>query len=297
MTGPRVLVTGAAGFIGSHLCRALAATGAAVVALDSLRSNQGWAHLDGGEERVEADLAAGLPVAGPVDAVFHLASLTDTTETDTALMERQNVGGFRRLLESVARWGAPLVYASSASVYGHGAAPQRVGALRAPQNPYAESKVALEDEAAAAGGGPKAGLRFFNVFGTAEGHKGASASMVTRVCRQTVRGLVRIFADGSQSRDFVPVESVVEACVSAWRGGADGVFNVGTGQAVSFNRLVAIAAEEIGPAEVERFACPFPFFQEATQASLTAAERVPGWEPVADAEACVRAHARTFPRA
>lgn len=290
----RVLVTGAAGFIGSHLARALAGEGHEVVALDSLAAGQGWGHLQGTGEPVEADLEHGLPVDGPVEAVFHMASVTDTTVMDERFMHGQNVDGFRRVLAAAAEWGSPVVYASSASVYGHGDAPQQVRDPHSPQNPYAESKAELERLAVAAGVVPLAGLRFFNVFGSAEDHKGASASMVTRICRQTARGKVRLFADGDQSRDFVPVESVVGACLAAWRGQAAGVFNVGTGRPVSFNRVAAIAGEEIGEAEIEYFECPFPFFQEATQASLGPGEGVPGWEPEADPEAWIRAHARTF---
>ncbi|MBC8514760.1 NAD-dependent epimerase/dehydratase family protein [bacterium] len=282
----RVLVTGAAGFIGSHLTRALIRLGFRVVALDDLSGPGDWSHLEGVDlERVEGDISQSLPVEGPIGAVFHQASLTDTTDLNRERMFEKNCGGFLSLLEHALSWKAPLVWASSASVYGNRTPPQGVGDRSYPLNPYAESKSAMEDDAKRfCKAHPEltvVGLRYFNVFGKREEKKGASASMVSRICRQTRHGEVRLFEGGDQTRDFVPVESVVDANIAAVTGHQDGgfhLYNVGTGWATSFNEVVEIASRVIGKASVSYFPCPFPFFQEATQADLS--HSIPGWNPV-----------------
>jgi ADP-L-glycero-D-manno-heptose 6-epimerase len=283
----RVLVTGGAGFIGSNLAIALARRGDQVLVADDFSSAH-WANLiafDG--QSLTIDLAGDIgPLArlGPFDAVFHQASITDTTITDQRRMMHNNLEGFRALLELAAQWKSRLIWASSASIYGRGAAPMAETQPPDPLNAYAFSKLAMERLAQSYApriATPIIGLRYFNVYGPGEDHKGKFASMIHQLAKQMRQGRrPRIFTAGQQRRDFVHVDDVVQANLLAAELNLSGVFNVGSGKAETFNEAVAQLNRALKTRlEPDYFENPYGFTQDLTQADLTASRKTLGYQP------------------
>jgi ADP-L-glycero-D-manno-heptose 6-epimerase len=293
-----IVVTGAAGFIGANLVAALNGRGEhEVVAVDA-----------GGPERtpylaslrtsayVERDeLAAWLGRnAGRVRAVLHMGACSDTTNPDRAFMMANNLEYTRTLWKFCAANGVRFVYASSAATYGDGSAgyddrcdPKTLK----PLNVYGESKQlfdlwALEQRETPDGW---AGLKFFNVYGPRESHKGRMASVAFHAYNQIrAAGKAQLFAsdrmgipDGGQQREFVYVKDVAAAvlwCMNATRERIGALFNVGTGRARSFGDLVrAVFAALNLPAKIEFIPMPadlkgkYQYFTEARMQKLRAA--------------------------
>ncbi len=181
------------------------------------------------------------------DVIFHEASITDTTVTDQFQMMRNNVEAFRHVLAWAARWNARVVWASSAAVYGNGVAPNRLTDRPHPLNVYGYSKLAMERLAHLWGEEhsklPIIGLRYFNVYGGGEAHKGKFASMIYQLAQQMKAGKnPRAFKGGEQKRDFVSIEDVLQAnllAMSVDHPPRAAVFNVGCGKAQSFNDVIA----------------------------------------------------------
>ncbi len=274
------LVTGGAGFIGSRLATALEERypGVQVSVVDDFRSGH-FANL----ARYRGDLVAAdlsrldmeRQFGGcAFDAIFHLASINRTTETDQLLMVHDNVEGFRRVLEFAAPTQTPVVYASSAATYGRRGPPMEEDQEPDPGSPYAFSKAQMDNLARIHARRHPAwrivGLRYFNVYGPGEGHKGAAASMVHQLLGQMREGRrPRVFADGEQSRDFVHVDDAVEMTVRALRAPESRIYNCGTGAGLSFNRLVRLLGRALGSSlEPEYFENPWPFYQDHTRAAM-----------------------------
>jgi ADP-L-glycero-D-manno-heptose 6-epimerase len=230
--------------------------------------------------------------------IFHEASITDTTVTDQYEMMKNNVEGFRHVLGWAARWGARVVWASSAAVYGNLAAPNKLTDTPRPLNVYGYSKLAMERLAhlwsLEHSKIPIIGLRYFNVYGRGEAHKGKFASMIWQLSQQMKAGKrPRIFADGSQKRDFVSIEDVIDANLLAMsalppapapespeHGPWAPVFNVGSGVAHSFNEVVAGLNSALGTQLApDYFANPYAFFQNHTQADISETTRVLNYRP------------------
>ena len=286
----RILVTGGAGFIGSNLLKRLVSDGHAAVALDDF-SSASWTNLiDFKGDVLTLDVAgdvARLRQAGPFDVVFHQASITDTTVMDERKMMHNNVEGFRNLLDLATAWGSRVVWASSAATYGRGPAPMKESDTPAPLNVYGYSKLAMERLAelyAPRLKHPIVGLRYFNVYGAGENHKGKFASMIGQLARQMRAGKrPRIFTPGEQKRDFVYIDDVVAANLAAMNSKTSGVFNVGSGAAGSFNQVVEqlnrILRTDLQP---DYFENPYSFFQTHTEADLAQSRRVLGYNPKFD---------------
>ena len=213
------------------------------------------------------------------EAMFHLGSITDTTLQDQKIQTHDNVESFRRLLEYLRPEKTPVVYASSAATYGIRAGVNRVGDPLAPANAYAFSKVQLENLAKKMQGEEPswkiAGLRYFNVYGPREGHKGVPASMAWHLAGQMLMGKrPRVFTAGEQKRDFVYVKDIVAFTLAAMKAGKSGVWNAGSGQPRSFNEMVeglnGVFGTKLQP---EYFECPYPFYQPHTEADMSATER------------------------
>ncbi len=246
-----ILVTGGAGFIGSNLQARLTARGVETVVADRLGSDGRWRNLQRhppsrlvAPEALDAFLAA----SPPLRAVIHLGAISETTARDADLTWDTNVALSERLLEWCASREVPFVYASSAATYGDGSEgfdddPARLGALR-PLNLYGWTKHVfdLRVEARRRDGKPLppqcAGLKFFNVYGPNEYHKGPMISVVHRLWERVAAGEpARLFrsdrpdlADGAQSRDFIHVDDVVSVLLFLLdHPEVDGLFNVGTG--------------------------------------------------------------------
>jgi UDP-glucose 4-epimerase len=249
-----LLITGGAGFIGSHLADRLAANGAAIRVLDDLSTGRPE-NLPKSAELLVGDVTEPETVeraSHRVDAVFHLAAIASTTPNMERPRTRQvNAIGTVHVLDAAAqapgRETIPVIFASSAAVYGDNPAlPLTETAAPQPLSPYAVDKLASEFYAQAAGrlrALPTVGLRFFNVYGARQNPHSPHSGVISIFADRAARGeTVAIHGDGEQTRDFVHVDDAIDALLSAWRlarssPGRAEIFNVCTGRAVSIFQL------------------------------------------------------------
>jgi ADP-L-glycero-D-manno-heptose 6-epimerase len=300
----RVLVTGGAGFIGSRLVRRIENEweNAEVTVIDDFRSGD-FRNLEGFQgDLIAADLTT-LDLHSyfgtrHFDAIFHLASITDTRVQDQLEMCRDNIESFRNLLEYAEPERIPLTYASSAATYGIDGKVNVETDPRKPANVYGFSKVQLENlaqrfTAKSDNAGWKVnGVRYFNVYGPGEAHKGAMASMVYQLYTQMKEGKrPQVFKSGEQKRDFVHVDDAVECTLRAMDSGKPGVFNTGSGEARSFNDLIAELNAALGKALLPKYIDnPFAFFQPFTQADLKRSTDELGYKPKYNLASGVKAY-------
>lgn len=282
-----IAVTGACGFVGSAIVRRLADAGNSVLAVD-LPGRLGQ-NLRGvpGVELIEHDrFMESLRDPGfdrQIDALVHQAACTDT-QASRDLVVRVNVELSRTLLERALALSVPFVYASSASVYGNDAGRDEEACAEHPLTPYAWSKAVFDDLVrehlrANPTGSPVTGLRYFNVYGPREAHKGPMASMVTQCRRQVERtGQVRLFGayggygPGDQVRDYVHVDDVARVVEWMLAHRQSGIYNVGSGAQTSFNSLAGLVMTAMGvPVEIAYVDMPVSLhgrYQHTTRASL-----------------------------
>jgi ADP-L-glycero-D-manno-heptose 6-epimerase len=193
---------------------------------------------------------------------------------DQLLQAHDNVEGFRRLLRFAEPNQVPVVYASSAAVYGIGSSRMQEDQPAAPANIYAFSKLQLDNLARLhSRRNPSwrvVGVRYFNVYGPGEAHKQAAASMIYQLyCQMKSGKRPRVFRAGEQKRDFVYVRDVVSLTINALSAPRNGVYNCGSGQAVSFNEVIAELNRNLGTRlEPEYFENPYSFYQPHTEADL-----------------------------
>lgn len=287
----RILVTGGAGFIGSHLVDRLIAGGAEVTVLDDLSSGHRHnihpaARFVRGDLR-EADRLVAL--IGAADVVFHLAAKVSVQDCIAQWEDGHqiNLGGTMAVLRAAQRaGGVPVVYASSAAVYGdQGDRACHEDDLPRPISPYAADKLASEHQAramAAIHGLPSVGLRFFNVYGPRQDPASPYAGVIARLCANRLAGRPHtIFGDGLQSRDFIHVADVVEGLVRAadFAAGTSGaaVFNICTGIGTSLVDLAqAIDAAAGAGATPIRHEAPRPGDIRHSRGDPTAARQALG---------------------
>jgi ADP-L-glycero-D-manno-heptose 6-epimerase len=292
------LVTGGAGFIGSNVVASLNEAGATDVVVNDLvghGEDAKWRNL---AKRQIADLVppAELPAwldARKLDAVIHMGAISDTTATDGDLVMENNFRLSLRLLDWCTETRTPFIYASSAATYGDGTqgfvddwTPEALRKLR-PMNLYGWSKhlfdLALVDRYVKKQKLPPhwVGLKFFNVYGPNEYHKGPMASVLSKVFDRAKAGEpIRLFkshregiADGEQRRDFIYVDDAVD--VLRWllqTGAVNGIFNVATGKAESFRDMMLAMFKAIGrPPNIEYIDTPVEIrgqYQYFTQGSV-----------------------------
>ncbi|WP_456435448.1 ADP-glyceromanno-heptose 6-epimerase [Thermovibrio ammonificans] len=219
------------------------------------------------------------------DVIFHQGAIVDTTLTDQRRMMEVNCEAFKELLEVARKSRSAVVYASSGAVYGNTEPPMVVGKGELPENVYGYSKLAMDRYARKFMKEnptvPVVGLRYFNVYGPREEHKGKMASMVLQLTVQILKGKrPRLFKWGEQKRDFVYVKDCVEANIKAFESGKSGIVNVGTGNARSFNEVVETIKKALRTdVEVEYFDNPYKFYQNFTQADLTHTKELLNWTP------------------
>ncbi len=221
------------------------------------------------------------------DVVFHQASITDTTVHDQRHMMNNNVEAFRHLLESAVRWRARVVWASSCSIYGQGPVPMKESQPPHPLNVYAFSKLAMErlaERYASRLAHSIVGLRYSNVYGPGEAHKGKFASMIHQLAKQMRSGTrPRIFRAGQQKRDFVYIDDCVDANLCALHAKESGNFNAGRGKSWSFNEVVAELNRVLKTnLEPDYFDNPYGFTQDWTETDQSKAKSVLGYNPKFD---------------
>ena len=286
-----VVITGGAGFIGSNLVHEMAKRfpDAALTVVDDFRSGH-FKNLEGFKGDVIAEDLAQLDMkhyfgGRKVDLIFHLASITDTTDHDQFRQAHDNVESWRNLLNYFEGRKTRLVYASSAAIYGIAAGVNKVDQPPKPANIYAFSKVQLDNLARRwAGENPSqvvVGLRYFNVYGPREAHKGTASSMILQLAQQIRRGQApRIFKHGEQIRDFVYVKDIVNCTILAAKARTSGIYNAGSGAPRSFNDIVANLNRVLNTQwQPEYIDNPHAHYQPHTEADLTLTTRALRYAP------------------
>lgn len=291
-----IVVTGAAGFIGSCLIRKLNEENFnAIVAVDQFTNAEKNKNLSAAriQERVDRnnfeswlDLNYEL-----VEFIFHIGARTDTTEFDKSIFDKLNVAYSKMIWHKCVQYQIPLVYASSAATYGLGESgydddEANIAQLK-PLNPYGWSKQEFDVWALAEKEKPFfwAGLKFFNVYGPNEYHKGRMASVIWHAHRQIKEtGKMKLFrshnpafTDGGQMRDFVYVKDVVNVCSFLMHHRRNsGIYNLGSGKARTFHDLTrAVFSAMSHKEEIEFIDTPldirdkYQYFTEANMSKLT----------------------------
>ena len=299
-----IVVTGGAGMIGSGLVHALNAAGERdILVVDDLTDGTKFRNLvdasiadymdkDAFLVRIERGDDLG------VRAIFHQGACSATTEWNGRLMMEKNFSYSQAVFAYAQRCGVPLVYASSAAVYGGGSVFSEDLRNERPLNVYGWSKKLFDDwirlrlDHLRA---PVVGLRYFNVYGPRERHKGAMASVAFHLFHQVRAGAnPKLFgaydgvAAGEQLRDFVHVDDVATVNLWAWQAGVSGIFNCGTGRAEPFRDVAEAVIGSLGQGKIEFIDFPEHLkgrYQSFTQADLTCL-RAAGYEgtfrPVGD---------------
>jgi UDP-glucose 4-epimerase len=292
MNGQRVLVTGGAGFIGSNLANHLAADNDVIAVDDCYLGTP--ANLDDAVEFVDASvLDDDLPT--DVDVLFHLAALSSYAmhEEEPRTGARVNVEGFVNTVEQARSDGCEtVVYASTSSIYGSQTEPSPEDMPVSVNTGYEASKMAREKYGEYFANHydlSVAGMRFFSVYqgyGGAEEHKGEYANVIAQFADDMANGEAPVlYGDGTQTRDFTHVADIVRGLERAADHELTGVYNLGTGDAYSFNTLVDMLNDELGTdIEPEYVENPIPeeVYVHDTCADPAKMRAETGWEPEID---------------
>ena len=258
----KYLVTGAAGFIGSNLCRKLLIDGHEVVGIDNLWLGK-EANVPEGVKFSFADVRQLEQVEKAMegcDGVFHQAAASSVTmyKDDPSYFWTTNVDGFHNVLLCAEKIHIPVVYASSSSLY-NGHLPPHNEEMKPELKTHYELSMHSRELLGRVAGVPNVGLRYFSVYGPNEEHKGGYANLVSQFLWAMAKNeRPKIYGDGSQTRDFTHVDDVVVANLKAMdyaRRGKRGVFNVGTGEESTVMRMLGALSDIMGrplnPAFVE----------------------------------------------
>ncbi len=250
------VVTGACGFIGANLVKGLNERGISdIIAVDNLTQADKFRNLtdcdiaDYLDKSEFLELVESGQLEGGIEAILHEGACSDTMETDGRYMMANNYCYSLALLDFCQEQEIPLLYASSASVYGGGSIFSEDREFEAPLNVYGYSKFLFDQivrRRLTSADSQIAGFRYFNVYGPREQHKGRMASVAFHHFNQyQASGKVKLFeghggyADGEQRRDFVYVGDVVKVNMEFLESRVSGIYNLGTGRAQSFNELAA----------------------------------------------------------
>ena len=266
-----IIVTGGAGFIGSNIVKELNRRGRTdILIVDDLKDGQNYKNLRGLEfidyqhkddflQSIEDDDFDG----SDIDAVFHEGACSDTMEYDVNYMMKVNYEYSKSVLHFCLQHRIPFLYASSASTYGSGKHGFREGdECEDALNPYAFSKLAFDRyvrQVLPEAHSQIVGLKYFNVYGPQEHHKGKMASIFYQLYNQIKEtGKVRLFkgidgyGDGEQRRDFVYVKDVVKVNLWFWENhGPSGIYNCGTGHAHTYNEVGQAVIDALGEGHIE----------------------------------------------
>ena len=282
-----IVVTGGAGFIGSNIVRALNERGRAdIFIVDDLSGEDKYKNLIGLrfiDYQHKDDFIKSIDALGKVEAIFHEGACSDTMEYDVNFMMKTNYEYSKDLLKACIKKQIPFIYASSASVYGMGKRGFREEeACENPMNPYAFSKLLFDRyvrQFADKVPSKIIGLRYFNVYGQQEGHKGKMASIFYQIYkRMKLGGAPRLFKgtdgykDGEQKRDFIYVKDVAK--INLWcldNQIANGIYNCGTGHAHTFNEVGKAMIESMH-SKMKITYCDFPDELRGKYQSFTEAD-------------------------
>ena len=266
-----IIVTGGAGFIGSNIVKELNRQGRSdILIVDDLKDGQNYKNLRGLQfidyqhkddflQSIEDDAFDGTDI----DAIFHEGACSDTMEYDVNYMMKVNYEYSKSVLHFCMEHRIPFMYASSASTYGSGKHGFREGdECEDALNPYAFSKLAFDRyvrQVLPEAHSQIVGLKYFNVYGPQEHHKGKMASIFYQLYNQIKEtGKVRLFkgidgyGDGEQRRDFVYVKDVVKVNLWFWENhGPSGIYNCGTGHAHTYNEVGQAVIDALGEGHIE----------------------------------------------
>lgn len=310
-----VLITGAAGFIGSNLCFYFQNNypDCTIIALDCFRSGETFSNGNLKSFGHFKNLLGfnGIVISGDIndnkllesleknyqfDYIFHQAAISDTTALEQDIMIKTNVNAYESLLKIAIRHNANMIYASSAATYGDSDRFE-VG-YEKPNNVYGFSKVMMDNityeylkkdlDISIVG------LKYFNVYGPKEFYKNKTASMVVQFGHQILKGLTPKLFEGSDKilRDFIYIEDIIQANILATNPKSSGVYNVGTGNARSFEDIVNILQKELEIDNGKEY-IPNPFigqYQFFTQANIETTKENLGYEPKFSMEDGIKAY-------
>jgi ADP-L-glycero-D-manno-heptose 6-epimerase len=276
-------VTGGAGFIGSNLALELEKQGHEVTVVDNLLSGTKDNLKDFKGKFVELDVSKPFEINDKFDVIFHQAAITDPRYPDDKETYRANIEGFNNIVNLAKKNNAKLVYASTAGLYGNGPVPMKEDQKKEILSSYGKSKLEMDDIATELFDKMHiVGLRYFNVFGPRETHKGRPASMIYHLSKQIKDGKKpRIFKMGEQKRDHIYVKDAVDATILAVYAKKSCIVNVGTGIGTNFNELVRVLNEVLGKnLEPEYFDMTYDpkTYQSNTQADPTKATEFLGFK-------------------
>lgn len=284
------IVTGGAGFIGSNIVKGLNDMGTTdILVVDNMQNSakfQNISDLQLADYMGKDDFAKALKnneISGNIEAIFHQGACSDTMEYDGSYMMSNNYEYSKRLFHFAESRKIPFVYASSASVYGANTTFKEEPAFELPLNIYGYSKLLFDryvQRFMPTITSTVVGLRYFNVYGPREQHKGRMASMVHQIYHQLLESSKTSlfqgsggYGDGEQRRDFVSVHDVVSVNLHFARESASkGIFNVGTGKCRSFNDIANIFISRLGQGTVEYRPIPASLrdkYQSFTEADIT----------------------------
>jgi ADP-L-glycero-D-manno-heptose 6-epimerase len=308
-----IVVTGGAGFIGSNLVRELTRRGYDdIVVVDDLSDGRKFVNLVDSKIADYFDKAEFLQrlqdgELGKIEAIFHQGACAVTTEWNGRYMMETNYRYSVELYEYCRARRVPLIYASSAAVYGASTTFKETDtAAERPLNVYGYSKLLfdnyvrrrLAERKPAKGRVPVAGLRYFNVYGPGEAHKGSMASVAFHLHGQVAAtGHARLFegsggyAAGEQRRDFIHVGDVVDVNLWLYERRKSGVFNVGTGASATFNEVASAVIAWHGRGAIRYI--PFPDdlksrYQSFTEADIAALRKAGYTRPFRDVRTGVK---------
>jgi ADP-L-glycero-D-manno-heptose 6-epimerase len=283
-----IVVTGGAGFIGSNLVKALNDKGLTdVLVVDDLTEGVKFRNLVDCQviDYLDKDdflqmLKQEKDFTEKVEAIFHQGACSETTEWDGRYMMENNYTYSKELLHYCLNLKIPFIYASSAAVYGTGENFKEVRENETPVNVYGYSKYLFDEYVRRFVSDPESqvvGLRYFNVYGPREQHKGSMASVAWHLNQQIqASGKVKLFegsggyANGDQRRDFIHVDDVVKVNLWMLENGASGIVNVGTGSSRPFNDVAKATISWHGKGEIEYI--EFPEHLKGSYQSYTEAD-------------------------
>lgn len=312
-----IVVTGGAGFIGSNLVKALNRLGRDdILVVDDLKQGEKIYNLNDCDildyeyyldflDRLEIEEE----LSQSIEVVFHQGACSDTTNWDGEYMMSRNYDYSKQLLSLCQSYEIPLIYASSASVYGGSNTFVEQREFEKPINTYAYSKWQFDQYVRRFQNRFKSqvvGLRYFNVYGPREQHKGGMASVAYHFNQQMLdNGVCKLFAgsdgyaDGEQQRDFIFVEDVVKVNLWFWQNSdKSGIYNLGTGRSQSFNDVADAViqwhqASGVNNAKKEYIAFPDKLkgaYQSYTQADISALRKIGYDQPFANVAQGVKAY-------